>query len=152
MEPIITSEEIKALMADIRVFDGNPKKAPLREKDSPWNSLPDQLATFENCVILSDQYELILWINEDFLIMTRKERETLRKNSPKSSKTSQHDNDITQIIWKTVLGGKTFTANLPDQNNHHSPCQYEVIIIPIHKPTALKISDTSRISMMDNPQ
>ena len=152
MDPIITSDEIKALMEDIRIFDGNAKKSPPTGIDCPEHGEMDRLSSFENCIITSDQYELIIWVNEEFLILTRKERRAPRKEFPVYPKSSPYENDIIQTIWKAVLGGKVFTTNFPDPENNNLPCQYEIIIIPIKSPELSETTDFSPVSFIEKVQ
>lgn len=152
MDPIITPEEIKALMEDIRVSDVNPGKSPLTGKEGSKNDKLDQLASFENCIIISDQYELIIWVSEEFLILTRRERRIPREHFRESGRSYAYENDIIQTIWKAVLEGKVFTANFPDPENNNLPCQYEIIIIPINDPKLSKTTVSSPVSLIDKVQ
>lgn len=147
MDPIITSEEIRALMEDMRAFDDN--RSPLTEKKG--NDALDHLASFENCIIISDQYELIIWANEEFLILTRKEIKVPMESLPGFKRSSPYENDIVQAIWKAVLGGKVFTTNFPDPENNTS-CPYEIIIIPINNQKLSKKTLCSPVSFVDKVQ
>lgn len=152
MDPIITSDEIKALMEDIGVFDVNTKKFPPTGIDCSEHGEMGQLSSFENCIIISDQYELIIWVNEEFLILTRKERIAPRKDFPGHPKSSPYENDIIQTIWKAVLGGKVFTTNFPDPENDNLPCLYDIIIIPIKSPKLSETTDCSPVSFIEKVQ
>jgi len=152
MDPIITSDEIKALMEEIGVFDVNTKKIPPTGIDCPEHGEMGQVSSFENCIIISDQYELIIWVNEEFLILTRKERRTVREEFPEPARSSPYENDIIQTIWKAVLGGKVFTTNFPDPENNNLPCQYEIIIIPIKGPKLSETTDFSPVSFIEKVQ
>lgn len=129
MDPILSPEEIKALMASIRVSGTeNETTSHLRK---PGGQMDSPMASIESGAIISDQDGHIVWVSEDFLTMTGKGREALIGQIPEFMKVPPNGHKSKMSLWKTVLRGKIFTMILHDRKTNGSPCDYELTIIPI---------------------
>ena len=129
MDPILSPDEIKALMASIRVGSAEDE-SPSQQRASGVRT-GSSMSLIESGAMISDQDGHIVWVSEDFLIMTGKEREALIGQIPDFMKTPPNTHKSKMSLWKTILQGKIFTTILHDYKTSGSPCDYELTIIPI---------------------
>ena len=127
MDPILSPEEIKALMASIRVpgIHETSPEIPSGEQTSSPNP------PIESGAMISDQNGQIVWVSEDFLKMTGKEKENLIGQTPEFMKVPKHVSKTSLPVWETILQGKIFTMVHHDHRTNGSPCNYEITLIPI---------------------
>ena len=126
MDPILSPEEIKALMASIRVSGtDDPSKMAAGEQTS--SSKPP----IESGAMISDQNGQIVWVSEDLLNMTGKRKEDLVGHTPGFMEIPPDTQKTAVPLWENILQGKIFTMVLHDHKTNGSPCDYEITIIPI---------------------
>ena len=127
MDPILSPEEIKALMASIRV----PEIEPPTHKKASVDQVGDPRPPIESGAMISEQNGQIVWVSEDFLNMTGKRKESLMGQTPEFMRVPSDTSKTSIPLWETILQGKIFTMVLHDHKTNGSPCDYEVTIIPI---------------------
>jgi diguanylate cyclase (GGDEF)-like protein/PAS domain S-box-containing protein len=130
MDPILSPDEIKALMASISVI---PKGTEFRSDqwNVPIGQMTDSEPSIESGAIISDQDGQIVWVSEDFLLMTGKRRETLIGQIPDFMKPPANSQKSKMVLWKTLLKGKIFTTIIRDHKASGAASDFELTIIPI---------------------
>ena len=130
MNPILSPEEIKALMASISV-PSKETEAP-SERAVPFSQeRGSSQPSIESGAMISDQDGKIVWVSEDFLMLTGKKKETVIGHIPDFMKVPSGGHKSRMPLWQTLLKGKIFTTTLHDQKNSGTPCDFELTIIPI---------------------
>lgn len=130
MDPILSPDEIKALMASISV---NRKETEdhSNQGSTTVGQSGGSKSSIESGAMISDQDGQILWVSEDFLTMTGKRKEALVGRIPDFMQTPPNEQKSKMALWKTVLRGKIFTTILHDHKTDGEPCDFELTIIPI---------------------
>ncbi len=139
MKPILTSDEIRALMADISLLEEEGVSPEERTGASLPKPVILPLTPVASGAMMTDPDGTILWVSEDLARLKGEPVEKLLGQTAEIMKDPSVMNEIGDTLRETLLNGKIFNAIVSEQKNGRL-VKNEVTLIPVMDETGVLAS------------